>query len=73
MAVATARNDDHERRNVQARIIPTVPRDYRAALVTEEMVFRVFLIMYPSVDTYIVCGENTPQQDDVNGINALYP
>lgn len=30
-------------------------------------------IMYPNVSTYETCGENTPQQDDINGINALYP
>jgi len=30
-------------------------------------------IMYFSSDRYFTCGIVTPQQDDVNGINAIYP
>lgn len=30
-------------------------------------------IMYYSSNRYFVCGHIVPQQDDINGINALYP
>jgi len=29
-------------------------------------------IMYPSSDRWFVCGKETPQPDDINGINSLY-
>jgi hypothetical protein len=32
----------------------------------------VVQIMYPSVDSYVNCGKQTPQSDDIAGINALY-
>lgn len=30
-------------------------------------------VMYYSTDRYVQCGIYTPQQDDVNGLNHLYP
>lgn len=29
-------------------------------------------IMYPSTTRYTQCGIDTPQSDDINGINAIY-
>jgi hypothetical protein len=32
----------------------------------------VVQVMYPSVDAYVNCGIQTPQSDDIAGINFLY-
>ncbi len=32
-----------------------------------------YTVMYPTSDRYFTCGIYTPQQDDINGINAIYP
>jgi hypothetical protein len=32
-----------------------------------------YTLMYPSSSRYFTCGIYTPQQDDINGINAIYP
>jgi len=31
-----------------------------------------YVIMYPSSDRYFVCHISTPQEDDINGANAIY-